>query len=380
MSYDFALERSCTHEVKFERVSFASDLVGSVRFPKPPTSQSVHLYADGVEVPRSGLWSVPEIPFGKGGPYRIVSGESDLLYLKVPGAAARLVQLPAGGSVTSSDIARELSRRLPEISVSDESGRVVLRGRSPGPAAAFSLPDPRWTDRSESLPSTARVIGAARQLGLVLGRVAAGRELFPAWTVQRDATVPLESSRVLVFSSPVRNAAVVLQLGYFTDAPNCRRCRGARVEFDYGVVNGKYEPVDGADLLLQEFDKYLFTRSGSHFKWPWLGSRLIDRVGGKGAASGMSPAAFIQVDVNQAFRTYKDVKTQQDRGLQPVSDAEYPHGIGAVMVQSPSDDPTVAVVTISITSRTREPIVLKRVVGTPDPFTLSTGGTFRLRG
>jgi hypothetical protein len=146
------------------------------------------------------------------------------------------------------------------------------------------------------------------------------------------------------------------------------------------VVNGGYESVDGADLLLQEFDKYLFTRAGSHFKWPWLGTRLMDRVGGKGSASGLSPAAFIQVDINQAFRTYQDVKTQQDRGLQPVSDAEYPHGIGGVQVQSPSDDPTVAVVTVTITARTREPIVLKRVVGNPDPFTLSSGGTFRLRG
>lgn len=380
MTYDFALERACTHEVRFERVSVASDLVGSVRFPRPPVSRSVALFADGVPVPAAGLYSVPEIPFSRQGPYRISAGESDMLYLQLPGSAARLIQLPSGTGVSASDLARELSRRVTGLQFADDAGRLVVRALSPGPASAFSFPDPRWTDRTSSMPSTARVVGAARQLGVVLGRVASGRLVFPGWSVERDASSPLESSRVLKFSSPVRNSEVVLQLGYFTDSSNCRRCRGSRVEFDYGVVGGKYETVDGADLLLQEFDKFLFTRAGSHFKWPWLGSRLIDRIGGKGASAHFSPASFIQVDIAQAFRTYQDVKSQQDRGGQDVSDEEYPYALGGVNVTSPPSDPTIALVSLSLVSRSRSPVVLKRVVGTPDPFVLTSGGAFSRRG
>lgn len=380
MSYDFALERPCTHEVKFERVQVASDLDAAVRFPRPPVSHLVTLWIGGVEVPRSGLYSFAEVPLGPE-PYRI-SAASDSLLLKLPGSPVQAVQLPVGGSVSASDLARAFSRAVPELSVSDEAGRVVLRSRARGPAVAFSFPDPRWTDRLQSSPATVRGLGALRALGIVPGRAAAGRLLFPGWSVERDVTSPLESSRILKFAGPLRHSDPVIQVCYFTDAPNCRRCRGSRIEFDYGVSSGRYETVDGSDLLIQEFDKFLFTKAGSHFKWPWLGSRLMDRIGGKGAAANLSPSAFIQVDISQAFRTYRDVKTQQDRGLQDVSDAEFPHSLGGISVVVPSDDPTVAVVTLSLTSRSRDPVVLKRVVGTPDPFQLTSGpgGTFRLRG
>lgn len=381
MSYDFALERPCTHEVKFERVARAGDIPDAVRIPRPPASQLVSLYVDGELVPRSGLMSRAEIAFSRPGPYRLTAGKSDLLHLRVPGQAARMVPLLTGGAVPASDLARDLSRKVPELSFRAEGAQVVVSARSASPGAAFSFPDPRWTDRSESMPSTARALGAFAQLGIVPGRVVSAREVFPAWKLERDWTSPLEAARIIVLQSPMRNSEVVLHVGYFTDAAGCRRCRGSKIEFDYGVVNGSYETVDGSDLMLQEFDKFLFTRAGSHFKWPWLGSRLVDRIGGKGNAMAMSPLTFINVDITQAFRTYQNIKSQQDSGLQDVSDAEYPYALGPVSVQSPPSDPTIAVVTTSIMSRSREPVVLKRVVGNPDPFHLASGGqAFKLRG
>lgn len=372
MSYDFALEKICSHEVMFERASVASDTPDIIRFARNPINQRVSLFIDGYEVPRSGLFSVPEIPFARPEPYRIIAGHSDLLYIGIPGSAPRMLALPTGGAVPAMDIARELSKQLPDLSVTVENHRVVIRGRTPGMLAAFSFPDPTWTDKTISLPSTSRILGAFKALGIVPGRVATGTQIYPGWNLIPDTTSPLDNAKAISFTSPLKNATPVIHLSYFTSAPDCRRCGGSQIEFDYNVVNGQYEVVTGADLLSQEFDKFLFTRSGSHFKWPWLGSKLGDRIGSKNVANGFTASSLITMDISQAFRTYQNIKIQQDQGypFQQVSDAELPLALGDISVQQDPNDQTVAVVQVSINTRSREPIQLKRLVGTPNPFLL----------
>lgn len=384
MSFDFALEKPCTHEVKLESVSIAPDTTDTIRFPRPPSTSLVTLFMDGVQVPQSGLVSVPSLPFSRQEPYRIVSGKSDLLYVKVGASGApRIVQLLTGNAVRAADLARDLALKVPDLSFAAQGGRVVVSSPSPSSAPVFSFPDPRWTDRTSSLPRTLRILGGLGQVGIVPGRVASGRQICPGWDLVQDPSTPISGIPQLVFREPIRNAEPVFHVGYFTDASNCRRCHGSRIEFDYNVLNGGYETVDGADLLSQEFDKFLFTRAASHFKWPWLGSRLIDRIGGKSITASSTASAMITVDISSSFKTYQSIKTQQDQQFpfQRVSDAEFPLSIGEIVVKNPPGDPTVAVVVVTVTTRSRDSVLLKRVVGVPNPFTLAAGGkSLSLRG
>jgi hypothetical protein len=112
-----------------------------------------------------------------------------------------------------------------------------------------------------------------------------------------------------------------------------------------------------------------------------LGSRLTDRIGGKNITGGVSASSLITLDISQTFKTYQNIKMQQDQQFpfQEVSDAEFPYSLGSLTVQVPDEDPTVAVVVTGITSRSREPVVLKRLIGNPNPFFLSSGGkSFRI--
>ena len=111
MSFDFALEKVCAHEVMFERASMAPDIADTIRLAKHPINQRVKLFLDGYDVPQSGLFAAAAIPFSRAEPYRILAGQSDILYVGIPGLAPRLISLPTGGAVPAIDVARELSKR-----------------------------------------------------------------------------------------------------------------------------------------------------------------------------------------------------------------------------------------------------------------------------
>jgi hypothetical protein len=384
MSYDFALEKVCSHEVKLETVSLIADSDDSIRFPKNPSNSNVTVWMDGMFVPPSGIWSVPELPLSRIEPYRIVSGVSDMLYVQVGSGMSRLIQMISGNNVKAFDLAKDLSLKIPELSITSSNGRVFFKSPISGPSAvSFSFPDPRWTDRTSSLPTTHRVLAGYTQIGIIPGRKVVSRRTFPSWNIIDDdlTLVAGGNGKLIKFSEPIRNSSPTFQIGYFTIPSNCRRCHGIQIEFDYSPLNGSYETVTDSDLLAQEFGKFLFTRAGSHFKWPWLGSRLTDRIGGKNITGGVSASSLITLDISQTFKTYQNIKMQQDQQFpfQEVSDAEFPYSLGSLTVQVPDEDPTVAVVVTGITSRSREPVVLKRLIGNPNPFFLSSGGkSFRI--
>lgn len=380
MSYDFALERTCPHQTLFERVQLDTARYDTIPVPKPIANASVRVDINGVNVPPGGLYSDVVLSTIRQEPFRIVTNQSDLICIKIGSDPIRLIPLVTGSSVRAADLALDLSRKIPELKIIAENGRVIFK--SPDQRTPLRFPDPRWTDKTSSLPSTARILGGFTRLGIVPGRVVSSQKLYPSWSIIQDETSPLDNQVLIRFSEPIRNNSAIFRVSYFTDAQNCRRCVGTRVEFDYGVLNGTYESIDGADLLLQEWDKFLFTRIGSHFKWPWLGSKLSDRIGGKGSTARVTAGAMITLDMTQAFSTYQSIKYQQEASGQRVTDAEYPYQLGDISVQSVPDDPTIAMVQVMIHTRSRNPVVLKRVIGTPDPFFLagSTQGTFRLRG
>ncbi len=381
MSFDYALERICSHEVAFETVAIDSSDRRSARFGMPPSNSRVRVFVDEVEVPQTGLFSAAELPFTSPEPYRIKSGVNDLIYLGVGFGSPRFVQLVPGGAVRASDVAKDLQRKVPELFFSVKRGRVVMRSRSSGGGTAFQLHDPRWTDKTSSLPTTSRTMGCYSSVGIVPGRAAGGRKLFPGWTVGADPSSPDGFDKLLVFDERIRNNDPLIEVCYVTSQANCRRCHGTQVEFDYGVFNSTYETVENLDLLAQEFDKFVFTKVGSHWKWNWLGSGLVDRIGGKGSTGAVTVNSMITFDVSQAFRTYQSLKQKQDAGFpqQKVTDAEFPQQLSNIDVKTLPDDPTVAVVTSTIVSRSRVPVPLKRIIGNPSPFTLSGDPVQKIR-
>ena len=383
MSFDFSLEKVCSHEVVLETSTAETEARDVFQFPKPPVNSNVSVHVDGFKVPPGGLFSKAVLTFKFPEPYRIVAGVNDLLSIRVGTGPTQLIQLIPGNAVRASALAAYLQQKLPSLSVGVMNKRVSLSSVDPVNGTAFGLVDPRWTDKSGSLLTTARVVAACSTFGLSPGRQAYGKKLFPGWAVEKVPGDPDETRRQLRFEFGLFNHDPIVQLSYVTNLQNCRRCHGAQIEFDYSLKNGTYEIVTDADLLAQEFDKFLFTRLGSHWKWPWMGSGLMDRIGGKGSTGAPPINSLINVYVSRAFLVYQNIKFQQDSEFpsQSVSDAEFPFGLGGIEVGAARNDPTIVFVTTTIVSRSRDPIELKRVIGNPSPLFLpGSSSPFLLRG
>lgn len=369
MSFDFATEKVCTHEVFLETASLDPFVHNTVRFQRPPLSR-VRVTVNGVDIPSDGLYSTASITLTRPETYRIRVNENDLIYLAVGNDAPRLLQIVPGSNVPARDIAQNLQRQVQDLVFDVVNGRVRVSARQPSKNRAFMFHDPRWTDRTSSMPNTARILGAYQELGIVVGRAANGVKVFPGWDVVADPNSFVDE-RIVLFNEPLPTRFPVVQLSYVTDAGNCRRCHGSRFEFDYTVKDGTYETVRGADLLFQEFDKFLFTKAGSHWKWPWVGTNISDRIGGKAATASGQTQAFITMDVTQAFKAYQDIKAQQDNLVfQRVTDDEFPLSLDGLSIDYSPNDPTIAVVSAGVTTRSRQGVELKRIIGNPSPFFL----------
>jgi len=381
MSYDFATNQVCTHQVFFEKVSLNNVSHQTVNFPFTPSNlNDIAVYIDRVKVPKTGLYSYAELPLLSSEPYRIKVNQNDLIYLSIGSNSPQFYQLIPGSNVSAKDLARHLQKLFPNLYIYVQNKRVVFRSRERVNGKAFQFHNPQWTDTTSSLPTTVRTLAAYTTLGINPGRIAAGRRLFPGWSIERVPTSPIDTDRRIKFNDPLPNSIPLIEINYTTDARNCRRCHGSKMEFDYAILNNTYEEVRDVNLLAQEFDKFLITKIGSHWKWPWLGSGLVDRIGGKGSTGGISATSLITVDVNQAFKTYQNIKQQQEQGFPQaqVSDGEFPLKLANLDVQSLPNDPTVAIVAGTIVSRSRVPVENIRVVGDPSPFILQNDPVSRL--
>jgi hypothetical protein len=369
MSYDFATAKLCSHEVFFEALQLGLDNQ-TAQFVQPPSSKRVEVYVNRQKVPNIGLYSYASIATTEIGPYRIKSGVNDLLDVNIQFGETRRIQL-IPGTISANDMAQYLRSKLPELDISVSAKRIVFSSRTRVNGTEFFFPDPRWTDRTQSLTATLQILGACRELGIIPGRHVTGQQLYPGWTVQEDPMSP-DEGKLLFFNSSLRNNSPLIQVNYVTQAVNCRRCHGTGLEFDYTVKDGTYETVKDTDLLAQEFDKFLFTISGTHWKWPWLGSQLAARIGGKGDAGKTTVNALLSADVSQAFNTYQNIKQLQDTRFpqQQVSDAEYPLALNSLNVRIDPNDPTVAIINAVINSRSDQFIPIEREIN-PNPLQLT---------
>lgn len=381
MSFDFATAKICTHEVFFETLELDA-FNKSAPFLRTPSSKRVEVYVNGQFVPNVGLYSFASIATTEIGPYRIQSGVNDLIDINIGFGETRRIQL-IPGKLSAEDLVKFLKLQIPELSIYVHDKKLIFSSRTRSKSTEFFFSDPRWADKTSSLTSTQRILQAYKELGIIPGRHVMGHMLYPGWTVETDPMSPDGQDKILVFQSSIRNNSPLIQVNYVTQAFNCRRCNGTSLEFDYTVQNGTYEVVRNTDLLAQEFDKFLHTDIGSHWKWNWLGSPLNSRIGGKGDSGKVTLNALLSADVSQAFNTYQNIKQQQDSKFpqQEVTDAEYPHSLSSLNVTVDPNDPTTAIIDLVINSRSDESVSLERQIGNPNPVQLAgdPSRTFLLR-
>lgn len=379
MSYDFATLKVCSHTIGPERLIMNEDQTFAA-FVTTPVNNSVSVQIDGVEIPKSGLYTKAVVTFSNPEPYRIISGKNDLLSVRVGYEAPVTVQLPSGSSVRASEIVRTLSLAIPDLNFSVQNNRVTVSTSNQVRGTAFSFPDPRWTDKTQSLPSTARILKAMDLFGITPGRSGSGRKIFPGWSIVINPAA-FYDEYIVNFDSPILNNSPILTVVYQTAAKYCRRCNGTRLEYDYTVTGKNYETVRNVDLLAQELDKFLYTRIGSHWKWRWMGSALVDRVGGKADTVLGTAAGMVSLDINQAFATYQNIKQQQNRMFpqQNVTDSEFPYSLESVNAYSDPNDPTTVVVKSVVKNRSRTYVPLVRNVSVPSPFQLTSDPTSMLK-
>jgi hypothetical protein len=229
MSFDFSTQQICPHEVFFESMTLDQFSFNTLYFQGSPSNQSISLYIDGVFVPKTGLCSYAELPAVKTEPYKIQVGVNDLLYIRIGFDAPKFIQLIPGSKVKAKDLAKDLQNKLPELSIYEKNKRVFFRSKTRTFGTAFSFPDPRWTDTTSSLISTARVLNAYSTIGIIPGRIVTGKKIFPSWVLTLDPFSLDGNGRVITLEYPILNDSPLIQASYITDSVNCRRCHGSRI-------------------------------------------------------------------------------------------------------------------------------------------------------
>jgi hypothetical protein len=385
MSYDFALAKVCTHQILEEPVFFNPANVifidaerRFIRFPKDVGSvDTIEVFVDGIMIPRSGLITPGTIKGVNRGPFKIVRNHNDLLKIRVHDSGlVRTVSLPIGNLITINQIADKIQEHIyrDDIEAVVEDGKLVIQDVIRKDFPRFSVIDPRVVDKDEVEQDTHRILRACSMLGVVPGRVACGRRTFPGWD-PKSVSSSWRSDPGIEFHYPIPNLKPTIKINYVSLPTTCSRCHGSLFEYDYSEYQGNdinshgiYETVRDLDLLNQEFDKFMFTERGSHFKWPWYGSDIINIIGSK-ATGNDNPT--LTLSINNAFNTYRNIKMQQATQFasQDVTVFEMPKSLSRLRVVADPSDPTVYIADIAVdssgidTSSYTRPITLLR-----DPF------------
>jgi hypothetical protein len=378
MSYDFATLKVCSHQIVDEIVTLESGTSIFFRLSRTlANTEEVTIKIDDITIPKSGLYSYATVPCSKPGPYRIMSGVNDLLQYKIGNdSTLRTMVLNPGNSISASDMAFDIaSKSDSSLTTLVKNNRVVLSSPTPVNGKHIYIPDPRIenSDPSVVLPTTERALRTLNTLGISIGRVGSGSLVYPGWEIIKNRYSPLGET-IIQFSWPILNYSPIITASYITLAQNCGRCLGSKVEYDYNISGKSLETVRNTDLLLQESDKFMFTELGSHFKWPWLGSKIASRVGSKANPGNLSSSALVSVDINSSFSTYQNIKRQQATlfPYQNVTDSEFPAALVSATTESSPTDPTIVLANLVISSASTEYVPVTRVVTLPDPFSVTS--------
>lgn len=355
MSYDRKLDWSCPHFVREEALFLSADRV-SVRPLRPiAAADSVQVRVNGeVVVGPTGSALPAEVISPRQGPFTVDGSTNTLIVLTNLSGTAQTVTLPSGQGFSVQQIADALATRIAGVSVSVVKQRLVLQTRQFGKEATLML-----------LPGST----LAPILGLPVNRQWRGRVTVPGWSLIRDPnTLDDRPTRFLVFDEPLKGYQDFVEIDYATVRQECRRCGGLGIENDWRYnQNGEVVQVRDEALLIQEFQKIVYTIQGSNTFHAWYGTSILESIGKKLSSSGVVQQ-FITADIREAFRRWQSVKRQQEQAAgQFVSDAEYPFNLLQVVLTQSQKDPTVIFVNATVQNRSSKPIQIDRGVRVPLP-------------
>ena len=348
MSVEFQLAYTCPHEMIREPAALGDDGVTLT------TSQTVlgnpRVYMNDIEVPQEGLQSPARLVAGSAGPYRIYA-DARVFSIEYMGIVKE-AELPVGVH-SAKDLAKELAKLFPEISVTVNAGRLHFEdGMQTGPASSIKISG-----------------SAAETTGFNGQRAARGRVVVPPWGVgMRDGFLTVSYPRF--FYSPRQRKNARFEVSYFTEAHRCRRCMATRVENDLRVdAGGHLKLINNENLLYQSCLKALLTNLGSNLQHTWYGSNIMKFIGSK-AASGVS--SVISEEIRRVLEVHKGLQEQQSK-YQNVTMKERLYKVVEIKVQQHVKDPTTFLCEVVVQNYSGKPVRLNIVYTAPGASSLVRG-------
>lgn len=366
MSFDRQIDQVCTHLIVEELLAIGDDRVTVTPIRPISSFDSVRVRLNGVvdcpvtgvDIPATGVAS-------RSGPYTITSSSNQLVFTVYSGAT-QTVTLPVATKISADRLVDLLNTQCQGISFFIERNTIRFKTNLSGDGATVYF-----------FPQS--TMGPV--LGIPLAKEFRGRRTVPAWTLVSDPnTLSDRPKRLIVFDEPLKGFQDYVEVNYTTVREECRRCGGLGVENDwrYGIDGNVAEVRDEA-LLIQEMQKAIYTQSGSNIFHPWYGTSLLDNVGKKGNLAGLVQTTIVS-DVQQMFRRWQAIKTQQERDVgQPVSDEEFPFRLMSVDIEQSNSDPTVIFVNITLQNRSFKPVQISRGLRLPASLSFSSAGQGTIR-
>ncbi len=330
MSFDLALEQTCTHRIT-EELRYPQG--GDVVVPQMPLASDVRVRLNGLlDVPSQGV-SIPARVLSVTGPF-VSKGVTLLIGIQS-------IPIPRG-SYSADQLLRVLSS-VPNATVffQAKDGRIIIETKEIGPYAKFYLP----------------ASSGAMLLGLK-PRVYHGSTVAPGWSlVGVPGKLDDRPLRQILFDSPLPAETNFIELDYATTLTECLRCGGVGIEDDFSFSGGKVVTLRDEDLLLQEIRKIILTIRGSNVFHTRYGSKLGTLIGQKNIPSLVK--SQITADIQQTLQMWLRLKTAQEAAGQLVTDGEMPVRIVDLQVQDSS--PNTIGVDITLESRASTKVSVSRV-------------------
>lgn len=359
MSYDRQIDQICPHIVIDEALFVTPSDRRTVRPIKPiASSDSVVVRVSGaLTVPPYGVQTPAQSSGSKVGPFSITTGVNDTLVISLNQGADQTLVLPSSKSITTDQVVQLLNQRTNKLNFTATQGRVTFRTSGEGPSATVFI------RASSTLAPT---------LGITSNREYRGQQISPGWSLVADPTTLADRpTRLVVFDEPVKDYQPYVELSYNTVRQECRRCGGIGVENDwrYGRT-GEVAQVRDEALLIQEFQKMVYTMRGTNQFHQWYGTQIIEAVGRKLSVGGLVQNMIVS-DIYQAFNRWQRVKqAQEEKAGQALTDEEYPFRLLSVTLERSTNDPTVIFVNSTIQNRSQKPIQITRGLRLPEPLDL----------
>lgn len=358
MSYDRQIDQVCPHFVIDEPLFVSPADRRTIRPIKSiAAAASVVVRLNGErDIPAFGNLLPAQSAGSKTGPYNITTGVNDKLVLSVNQGADQTITVPASKGITAEQLVERLNQTVKNVLFSAVQGRVAFRSSFEGSDASIFV-------RSTSTLATT--------LGIASNREYRGRVAASGWTLITDpGSIDVRPIRLIVFDEPIKDFNAFVEISYNTVQQDCRRCGGLGVENDwrYGRT-GETAQVRDEALLIQEFQKLVYTVRGTNQFHLWYGTAITEAVGRKLGVGGVIQNMIV-ADIYQAFRRWQTIKQVQEEKIQVLTDEEYPYKLLSVNLEQSNEDPTVIFINSTIMNRSQKPIQLTRGLRLPEPLDL----------